>query len=119
MLIPSSCPAAFTIGPPEEPGSSGAVCSTLPVMRRPRGPRNARSTPDTNPNVTRSPRPPGLDSANTGPPANVTVTSSPRTLCALVSTRPSPSTMPEPAPQRCPMPTTDEPAPSASRAMFS
>ena len=37
-------------------------------MRRPRGPRNARSTPETNPNVTRSPRPPGLDRANTGVP---------------------------------------------------
>ena len=110
--------------------------------------------PETNPNVTRSPRPPGLDRANTAWPssapalaqgsaaapavstsmtarspsmscpatvpsavrssANVTVTWSPRTLCALVSTRPSPSTMPEPTPQRWPIPTTDWPAPSAS-----
>ena len=37
-------------------------------MRRPRGPRNERSTPETNPNVTRSPRPPGLATANTGLP---------------------------------------------------
>ena len=68
MLIPISRPSDVTTGPPEEPGSSGAVCSTLPVMRRPRGPRKERSTPETNPNVTRSPRPPGLASANTGVP---------------------------------------------------
>ena len=30
MLIPSSWPAASRTGPPEEPGSSGAVCSRLP-----------------------------------------------------------------------------------------
>src|SRR5260370_12183 len=66
--MPSSRPSASRTGPPEEPGSSCAVCSRLPVMRRPRGPRNARSTPETNPNVTRSPRPPGLDRANTGVP---------------------------------------------------
>src|SRR2546430_2321709 len=66
--MPSSRPPASRTGPPEEPGSSCAVCSRLPVMRRPRGPRNARSTPETNPNVTRNPRPPGLDRANTGVP---------------------------------------------------
>ena len=52
------------------------------------------------------------------PSAKVTVTWSPRTLCALVRTWPSPSTMPEPAPQRCPMPTTEAPAPSASCLML-
>ena len=36
-------------------GASGAVCSTLPAMRRPPGPRNARSTDETKPNVTRVP----------------------------------------------------------------
>ncbi len=127
-------------------------------MRTPRGPRKDRSIPETNPNVTRSPRPPGLDNPNTGvpmagasvahasagawpvstsitarspstswpatvpsavcPSAKVTVTSLPRTLCALVSTRPSESTTPEPTPHRCPMPTTEAPAPSASRAML-
>src|SRR5260221_671736 len=40
------------------------------------------------------------------PSAKVTVTWLPRTLCALVSTRFWPSTMPEPTPHRCPMPTT-------------
>jgi hypothetical protein len=35
--MPSSCPAASMTGPPEEPGNSGAVCSRLPVIRRPRG----------------------------------------------------------------------------------
>ena len=106
--------------------------------------------PETNPNVTRSPRPPGLARAKTGmpisaavpsahgsagappvstpmtarspsmscpatlpsavrPSAKVTVTWSPRTLCALVSTWPSPSTTPEPTPHRCPMPTTEAP----------
>ena len=135
------------------------MCSRLPVIRRPRGPRKVRSTPETNPEVTRSPRPPGLDSAKTGvpmsaaaadgharagaspvatsmmarspsmsrpatlpsavvPSAKVTTTWSPRTLCALVSTRPAPSTMPEPTPQRCPMPTTEGPALSASCLMF-
>src|SRR6202035_1103759 len=39
-------------------------------------------------------------------------------LCALVSTWPAPSTMPEPAPHRCPMPTTEAPAPSASCLML-
>ena len=40
-------------------------------MRRPRGPRKLRSVPDTNPNVTRSPRPPGLARPNTGVPIAV------------------------------------------------
>jgi len=64
----SSCPCTSRTGPPEEPGSSGAVCSRLPVMRRPRGPRKVRSIPETDPNVTRSPRPPGLASAKAGVP---------------------------------------------------
>ena len=58
----------MTIGPPDEPGSSGATCSMLPVIRRPRGPRKLRSTPVTKPNVTRSPRPPGFDRAKIGAP---------------------------------------------------
>ena len=49
-------------------GQQGAVCSRLPVMRRPRGPRKVRSIPETVPNVTRSPRPPGLARAKTGMP---------------------------------------------------
>ena len=36
-LIPRSRPSASTSGPPEEPRGSGAVCSTAPSMRRPRG----------------------------------------------------------------------------------
>ena len=53
------------------------------------------------------------------PSAKVTVTWLPRTLCALVSTRPAPSTMPEPVPHRCPMPATERAQAScASRAML-
>src|SRR4051812_49441691 len=48
-----SAPSLSTSGLPEEPGASGAVCSTEPEIRRPPGPRNARSTEDTNPNDTR------------------------------------------------------------------
>jgi hypothetical protein len=33
------------------------VCSTLPAIRRPPGPRNDRSIDDTSPNVTRTPPP--------------------------------------------------------------
>jgi len=54
VLMPSSSPAVVRTGPPDEPGSSGAVCSRLPVMRRPRGPRKTRSMPETVPNVTGS-----------------------------------------------------------------
>ena len=52
------------------------------------------------------------------PSAKVTVTWLPRTLCALVSTCPAPSTTPEPAPHRCPMPVTEAPASCASRVML-
>jgi hypothetical protein len=71
--MPSNCPLVSRTGPPDEPGSSGAVCSRLPAMRRPLGPRNVRSMPDTKPNVTRSPRPPGLARANTGRPSSAPV----------------------------------------------
>ena len=36
--MPTSWPDASTSAPPDEPGASGAVCSTLPSMRRPPGP---------------------------------------------------------------------------------
>ena len=55
--MPTSWPVASTSAPPDEPGASGAVCSTLPSMRRPPGPRNARATAETSPNVTRVPPP--------------------------------------------------------------
>ena len=42
-------------GLPDDPGASGAVCSSDPVIRRPPGPRKARSTDETNPNETRAP----------------------------------------------------------------
>ena len=45
---------------------SGAVCSTAPATRRPRGPRNDRPVPLTNPKVTRGPCPFGLPRATTG-----------------------------------------------------
>jgi hypothetical protein len=50
------------------------------------------------------------------PSAKVTVTDC-RARCALVSTCPAPSTMPDPMPHRCPMPTTEE-RPPASRVML-
>src|SRR5437762_1837482 len=50
-------------------------------MRRPRGPRKVRSMPETNPNVTRSPRPPGLARANTGVPMPAWISS--RTVIAI------------------------------------
>ena len=46
-------PSPSTSAPPDEPGASGAVCSTLPAIRRPPGPRNARRHAETRPNVTR------------------------------------------------------------------
>src|SRR6185369_3277716 len=42
-------------GPPDDPGASGAVCSRLPAIRRPPGPRNARPIAETVPRVTRVP----------------------------------------------------------------
>ena len=66
--MPSNRPSRSTTGPPDEPGSKGAVCSRLPLIVRPRGPRNERSVPDTYPTVTRRPMPPGFDSATTGVP---------------------------------------------------
>ena len=50
---------------------SGAVCSTAPATRRPRGPRNDRPVPLTKPNVTRGPCPFGLPSATTGEPTPI------------------------------------------------
>ena len=55
MLSPTSAPSASSSGDPDEPGASGAVCSSEPEIRRPPGPRNARSTDETNPNETRAP----------------------------------------------------------------
>src|SRR5688572_11507515 len=56
------------MAPPDEPGASGTVCSTLPAMRRPPGPRNERDTDDTRPNVTRTPPPNVAATPNTGAP---------------------------------------------------
>ena len=64
--MPMTSPSASTTGPPDDPGSSGAVCSIDPAMRRPRGPRNDASVAETSPNVTRSPRPPGFATPKTG-----------------------------------------------------
>src|ERR687898_413082 len=50
--MPRSRPAVSTTGPPEAPRGRGAVCSMLPAMRRPRGPRKAPPTPETSPKVT-------------------------------------------------------------------
>src|SRR5574340_671443 len=47
-------PEASRSGPPDEPGASGAVCSRLPAIRRPRGPRKARAVAETVPSVTRT-----------------------------------------------------------------
>src|SRR6185369_15298279 len=57
VLRPTSLPSASRSAPPDDPGASGAVCSTLPSIFRPPGPRNARATADTRPNVTRVPPP--------------------------------------------------------------
>src|ERR1700682_4900050 len=54
--MPSRRPAASTMGPPDDPRLRGAVCSMLPATRRPRGPRNACPTAETNPDVARRPR---------------------------------------------------------------
>src|SRR4051812_25246868 len=126
----------------------------LPAMRRPPGPRNARATADTLPNVTRVPPPEVAAAPKTSvptmapapsahsravpepvstlttarspskstpatvprverPSAKVTVTSSPRMLWALVRTRPSPMTTPDPRWVE-PIPTIDAPAWSAT-----
>ena len=53
--MPTTRPSASTIGLPDEPRASGAVCSRLPLMRRPRGPRNVRPVALTAPVVTRTP----------------------------------------------------------------
>jgi hypothetical protein len=74
--MPSRRPLAVTTGPPEEPWPSGAVCSTLPVMRRPRDPRKARFTAETKPIVTRR-RPPGLARAKTAVPRRTGALSAP------------------------------------------
>ena len=135
------------------------MCSSEPEMRRPPGPRNARSTDDTKPNETRAPPDGVAAAANTAepivappaaqrdrrraggvdlddrevavpvdalrrrrrvvrPPANRTVTSPPRRLWALVRTRPSAMTTPEPR-WREPIPTTDGPAAVATAATAS
>src|SRR4051794_34726617 len=67
-LSPSRRCSASTSGPPEDPRGSGAVCSSEPPIRRPRGPRNERPVALSRPNVARRPRPPGLASAITGSP---------------------------------------------------
>ena len=48
------------------PGASGAVCSMLPAIRRPPGPRNDARPDDTKPNVTRAPPPIGRRRAEDG-----------------------------------------------------
>ena len=53
VFNPTTCPSASATGPPDEPRTSGAVCSTPPCTCRPRGPSNARSTADTIPNEMR------------------------------------------------------------------
>ena len=49
VVSPTMRPSASTTGLPDVPLPSGAVCSMAPVTRRPRGPRNERSTADTAP----------------------------------------------------------------------
>src|SRR2546421_8426034 len=56
------------MGLPEDPRPRGAVCSTLPPMRQPRGPRKARPTAETVPKVTRRPPPTVAATANTALP---------------------------------------------------
>ena len=66
-LSPSSRCSPSTSGPPEEPRGSGAVCSSEPPMRRPRGPaERAAGRADRARTSRAGPRPPGLASANTG-----------------------------------------------------
>ena len=72
-MIASSRPSASTTGLPEEPRASGAVCSRLPVMRRPRGPRKLRSTPLTMPWVMRAPPSAVRPTANTTSPGSAGV----------------------------------------------
>src|SRR6185436_12751757 len=100
--MPSSCPSPLTIGPPEEPGRRGAVCSTAPATRRPRGPRNARPMPETYPTVTRSPLPAGLPIATTGEP--------------IPSAEPSPQAIAGASPVSTPI-TARSPSPSAPRIL--
>jgi hypothetical protein len=68
VLIPTSFPSPSTSAPPDEPGARGAVCSMLPAIRRPPGPRNARSIAETSPNVTRTPPPRVEPTPKTGSP---------------------------------------------------
>ncbi len=147
VFRPSSRPSASTMGLPDEPEASGAVCSMLPPMSRPPGPRKDRSTPETSPIVVRTPPPAALATAKTAEPngwqrparpgqrlraggldlqhrqiavhvlaerrprsrrpsPKTHVAPSPWTLWALVSTRFSATTTPDPRRQCPPMPTT-------------
>ena len=68
MLSPTSAPSASSSADPDEPGASGAVCSSEPEIRRPPGPRKARSAEDTKPNETRGPPDGVAAAANTAAP---------------------------------------------------
>src|SRR6266540_26811 len=92
-------PAAAGAGQREHGGGWASPVSTETTARS-----ASRSTPSTRPVAAR-------------PSAKTTVTSSPRRLWALVATRPSARTMPEPRPGPRPMPTTAPPACSATREM--
>ncbi len=63
---------------PTSPGAIGAVCSTLPAIRRPPGPRKERDTEDTSPNVTRAPPPNVAATPNTGVADREAVAGAPR-----------------------------------------
>jgi hypothetical protein len=68
VSIPTTRPSGSRSGPPEDPGASGAVCSTLPPIRLPPGPRNDRSTAETKPSVSRTPAGGANAAARTGCP---------------------------------------------------
>ena len=70
VLRPISRPSASSSAPPDEPGASGAVCSMLPEMRRPPGPRNERAIDETKPTVTLAPPPNVAAAPKTGVPTD-------------------------------------------------
>ena len=87
------------------------------VLERPPAPTRPRARRPVSTSITatsRSASTPATRPSATSPSARLTATSSPRSTCALVSTRPSAITTPEPRPQPRPSPTTAGPTRSAA-----
>ena len=75
-----------TSGPPDEPDARGAVCSMLPPMRLPPGPRNVCSIAEMLPTVTRAAPAPVEASPNTTSPMAASASDQVRAVAPAVST---------------------------------